>query len=57
VTLKILTPEGAEALGNEGVYNAGQLVGRVTSANHAQQTGSSPLTMPALSLRLIHPTR
>jgi dimethylglycine dehydrogenase len=39
VTLKIHAPEGAEALGNEGVYHAGRLVGRVTSANHAHHLG------------------
>ena len=39
VTLKIHAPEGAEALGNEGVYNAGRLVGRMTSANHAHHLG------------------
>jgi dimethylglycine dehydrogenase len=39
VTLKIHAPENAEALGIEGVYDSGKLVGRVTSANHAHHLG------------------
>jgi dimethylglycine dehydrogenase len=35
VTLKINAPVGAEALGNEAIYCGDELVGRVTSANHA----------------------
>jgi dimethylglycine dehydrogenase len=34
-TLKIESPDGLEALGNECVYSDGELVGRITSANHA----------------------
>lgn len=39
VTLKIHASEGAEALGNEGVYSNGKLVGRITSAGHAHYLG------------------
>jgi dimethylglycine dehydrogenase len=39
VTLKIETSDGPEALGNECVYRDGELVGRVTSANHAHHLG------------------
>jgi dimethylglycine dehydrogenase len=39
VTLRIAAAEGAEALGNEGVYRDGTLVGRVTTAGHAYHLG------------------
>ncbi len=60
VTLRI-HPEGeAEAMGNEGLYSNGELVGRITSANHAHHLGfniglgyvAQRLAKPGTSLQL-----
>jgi dimethylglycine dehydrogenase len=39
VTLRIHPAGEAEAMGNEGLYSNGELVGRITSANHAHHLG------------------